>query len=112
MDLQQMVNGVGEALTVRRVFGDPYQENGLTIIPVAIVRGGAGGGEGQREAEGQGSGGGFGLMAKPEGVFVVSGTRVDWKPAVDVNRIVAGAQLVAIVALLTIRGIMKLRAKK
>lgn len=110
MDLQQMVDGVGDALTVRRVFGDPLQENGVTIIPVAKVRGGAGGGEGAREDEGQGSGGGFGLTATPEGVFVVSGTRVDWKPAVDVNRIVAGAQTVAVVALLMI--ILKMRARK
>lgn len=48
MDLQGLLNAVGEALTVGRVFGDPYQENGMTIIPVAYVRGGAGGGEGEQ----------------------------------------------------------------
>lgn len=109
MDLQHMVDGIGDALTVRRVFGDPYQHNGLTVIPVAKVRGGGGGGEGQRQEEGEGSGGGFGLTATPEGVFVISGDRVDWKPAVDVNRIVAGAQVVAVIALLAIRSILKLR---
>lgn len=111
MDLQGLLDGVGDALTVKKVFGDPYQENGMTILPVAHVRGGAGGGEGEQE-EGGGRGGGFGLTARPQGVFVISGTRVDWKPAVDVNRIVVGAQLVAGVALLTIRSLLKGRTRR
>jgi hypothetical protein len=36
---------------------------------------------------------------------------VTWRPAVDLNRIVLGGQVVAIVALLTIRAIVKARAK-
>jgi hypothetical protein len=36
---------------------------------------------------------------------------VSWRPAVDLNRIVLGGQIVAIVALLTIRAIVKARAK-
>lgn len=111
MDLKGLLDGVGDALTVKKVFGDPYQENGMTIIPVAYVRGGAGGGEGEQE-EGGGSGGGFGLTARPQGVFVISGTRVDWKPAVDVNRIVTGAQVVAVIALLTIRTMLKRRTRR
>jgi len=38
-----------DTLTVRRVFGEPYTANGVTIIPVAKVWGGAGGGAGQDE---------------------------------------------------------------
>jgi hypothetical protein len=30
---------------VRRVYGDPYERNGVTLIPAAQVAGGAGGGE-------------------------------------------------------------------
>jgi hypothetical protein len=36
---------------------------------------------------------------------------VTWRPSVDLNRIVLGGQIVAIVALLTIRAIVKARAK-
>jgi hypothetical protein len=36
---------------------------------------------------------------------------VTWRAAVDLNRIVLGAQVVAIVALLTIRATVKARAK-
>lgn len=110
MDLQRLLEGVGEALTERRVFGEAYQRDGVTVIPVASVRGGAGGGEGQRSEEGEGSGGGFGLVAKPEGVFVVTDTRVDWKPAVDVNRVILGAQIVAVLVMLAVRSIVRGRS--
>lgn len=109
MDLQQLVGGVSDALTVSRVFGEPYVKNGVTVIPVAEVRGGGGGGEGEEADHSGGMGGGFGLSARPAGVFVVSGNDAAWKPAIDVNRIVLGSQLLAIVALLTVRSIVKVR---
>lgn len=39
------------------------------------------------------------------------GTVFPWRPAVDLNRIVLGGQIVAVFALLTIRAIVKARAK-
>jgi hypothetical protein len=36
---------------------------------------------------------------------------VTWRPAVDLNKVILGAQVVAVVALLTIRGIVKARAR-
>ena len=76
-----------DAYTVRRVFGDPIEKDGVTVIPVAMVTGGGGGGSGP-EFEGsdaEGSGGGFGGMARPAGVFVVTADHVEWQPAVDVT---------------------------
>jgi len=32
---------------VKRVFGEPYEKNGVTVIPAARVQGGAGGGGGE-----------------------------------------------------------------
>ena len=37
---------------------------------------------------------------------------VRWRPAVDVNRVVLGGQLVVITALLTLRLYLKLRARR
>ncbi len=34
-----------------------------------------------------------------------------WRPAIDVNRIVLGGQIVAVATLLTIRSIVKARAR-
>ena len=110
-----------DAMTVDKVFGDPYQVDGVTVIPVARLRGGAGGGggggsgpesdtefEGESEIavestasrEGSGMGAGFGMMAAPAGVYQIRDQEVVWKPAVDVNRLIKGFQvLAAIVAI-------------
>lgn len=98
MDTQQILVGAQESLTARRVFGDPIQVEGTTLLPVAVVRGGGGGG-----GQGEHGGAGFGLQARPAGVFVVRNGSVTWRPAVDVNRIIMGGQLVAITALLVLR---------
>jgi uncharacterized spore protein YtfJ len=113
MDAQAVISGARDAMTVRQVYGEPYERNGLTVIPAAKIFGGAGGGDGQGpEGTGQGSGSGFGLMSRPVGAFVIKGDDVAWRPAVDVNRIILGAQAVAVVALLTLRSIVKARARR
>jgi uncharacterized spore protein YtfJ len=97
MNPHQVLAGAQDSLTARRVFGDPIQADGTTLIPVAVLRGGGGGGG--RADEG---GVGFGVSARPAGVFAVRDGHVKWRPAVDVNRVILGGQLVAITALLTI----------
>jgi uncharacterized spore protein YtfJ len=112
MEIQDVIGQARDALTVKRVFGEPYEKNGVTMIPVARVQGGAGGGGGEGPGgEGKGSGGGFGLSARPVGAFQLRGDELVWKPAIDPNRIILGAQIVAIVALLTIRTAIKARSK-
>jgi uncharacterized spore protein YtfJ len=112
MEAQDIIAQARDAMTVKQVFGEPYEKNGVTMIPVAKVQGGAGGGGGEApEGQGKGSGSGFGLSARPVGAFVLRGNEMTWRPAVDLNRIVLGAQIVAIFALLTIRAIVKARAR-
>jgi uncharacterized spore protein YtfJ len=112
MEVNDVITQARDTLTVKRVFGDPYEKNGVTVIPAAKVQGGAGGGDGEGpEGTGRGSGSGFGVNARPVGAFLVRGDEVVWRPAVDVNKIIIGAQIVAVVALLTLRTIVKVRAK-
>jgi uncharacterized spore protein YtfJ len=112
MEVQEVLAQARDAMTVKRVFGEPYEKNGVTVIPAARVQGGAGGGGGEGpEGQGRGSGTGFGLSARPVGAYLIRGDEVTWRPAVDLNRIVLGGQIVAIVAFLTIRTIVKARAK-
>jgi len=92
-----------DVLTVKRVFGEAYEAHGVTVIPVAAVRGGGGGGGGEDLQHQLGAGAGLGVVARPVGVFVVDAQGVRWKPAVDVTRIVLGGQLVAAVAILLVR---------
>jgi uncharacterized spore protein YtfJ len=112
MDVQTVITQAKDALSVKRVFGEPYEKNGTTVIPVAKIQGGAGGGVGEDASGAQkGSGTGFGMTARPVGAFVIRGDEMTWRPAVDVTRIILGGQIVAIAALLTIRSIVKARAK-
>jgi uncharacterized spore protein YtfJ len=112
MDVNELLQQSRDTITVSRVFGEAYDRNGTLVIPVATVRGGGGGGQGEDgggSGGGRGSGGGFGLAAKPAGVYVVDGSNVSWRPAVNVNRIVLGGQIVAVVALLVLRSIVRAR---
>jgi uncharacterized spore protein YtfJ len=101
-----------DAITVKRVYGEPYQHNGVTFIPAAAVRGGVGGGEGDPTQETPGGrGGGLGISARPVGAYQVKGDEVTWVPAADMTRIMITGQIVAIVALLVLRSIFKKRSK-
>jgi uncharacterized spore protein YtfJ len=97
-DIDAMLAGAREAMTVSRVFGEPIERGEVTIIPVAQVQGGGGGG-GDRE---QGAGGGFGLRTRPVGAFVIRGDSVEWKPSIDLGRALSALGLVS--AALLLRG--------
>ena len=104
MSALSRLDAVKDVMTVQRVFGEPTQVDGVTVMPVAVVRGGAGGGGGggstpDENEQGEGAGIGFGVNARPVGVFSVKDGAVTWQPAVDVTRIVLGSQLVALAAL-------------
>ncbi len=109
-NVSRVLEAARETITVKRVFGEAYEQGGITVIPAASVAGGGGGGGGEGEdtegKQGSGSGGGFGVRARPVGVYVVDGKRVCWRPAVDVNRIVRGVLVLVGVALVT-RGVVE-----
>lgn len=112
MDVQRLISEARDVITVKRVFGDPYEKDGVTIIPAATVQGGGGGGGGEGPADqGKGGGGGFGLSVRPAGAYVINNGEVTWQPAVDVNRVVAVGGAVAMVAFLMLRSIVRARAK-
>jgi uncharacterized spore protein YtfJ len=112
MDVQEVIGQARDALTIKRVFGEPYEKDGVTVIPAARVQGGAGAGGGEDpQGQGSGSGSGFAMNARPVGAFIIRDGELSWRPAVDVNRIILGGQLVAVVALLTVRAIIKARVK-
>ena len=110
--LDEVLDGARDAITVSRVFGEPYEKNGITLVPAAAVRGGAGAGEGEGpEDQGSGFGGGFGMTARPVGAYQIKGEQVTWVPAADTTRVLILAEIIAIVALLVVRSIMRSRSK-
>lgn len=87
MKLDELVSSTREALTVRRIYAEPFERDGLAVIAAASVRGGAGGGSGHDEKGQEGEGGGFGMTGRPAGAYVVQEGKVKWLPAVDPNRL-------------------------
>ncbi|HEX2027116.1 MAG TPA: spore germination protein GerW family protein [Nitriliruptorales bacterium] len=110
MQLNELVRNAQESISVRRVFGDPYEKDGVTLITAAKVSGGGGGGGGHDD-KAEGEGGGFGMGARPAGAYVVREGKVTWQPAVDVNKLFATLGAVMIAWMFTRVRIEKIRVK-
>ena len=114
MEVQDVIAQARDALTVKRVFGGAVREGRRDHHSRSQSPGRRwGGGSGEDpQGQGKGSGSGFAMTARPFGAFVLREGELSWRPAVDVNRIVLGGQVVIIVALLTVRTIIKAKAKR
>ncbi|TVR71171.1 MAG: sporulation protein [Sphaerobacteraceae bacterium] len=115
VNIEEILSRATDSMTVNRVFGEPIERDGATVIPVAKVSGGGGGGGGKaKDEERDGSGGGFGVNAEPVGAYLISDGKLSWHPAtkaVDVTRIVISSNLVAIALLLVLRSIFVSRKR-
>ena len=103
MNAHEVLTEAQNVLTARRVFGDPIEIGGTTILPVATVAGGGGGG--QKGVEGTGVG--FGVGARAAGVYVIRDGKVSWRPALNLNLVILGGQLVALVTILSLRSVLR-----
>jgi uncharacterized spore protein YtfJ len=113
MSAVDVLDKVRLSLSASTVIGEPVVADGLTVIPVTRIYGGGGGGGGQPAGPGSDAGGaGFGLTARPVGVFVLREGTVRWQPSIDVNRVILGGQVVAVVALLVLRTFLKSRPRR
>jgi uncharacterized spore protein YtfJ len=113
MEVQEILARATDAARVQRVFGEPIERDGVVVVPVALLRGGAGGGSGsgpRADDTGEGSGAGYGFVARPAGVYVIKDGDAHWRPALDVGRVILGGQAVAVVALLVLRSLLSRRS--
>jgi hypothetical protein len=101
--LQRLADRVRE----NQVFGPVVERNGVTVVPVASVRGGGGiGGRGRRGADQ--ANGGFGFTGRPAGAWIVDADgKVSWQPALDVTRIALVGQLVTAAALVLLAVVLR-----
>lgn len=169
-DADRLATAANEIFTVRRVFGEAYERDGMTVVPVAKVWAATGMGQGDGEGGGEmphgahvrgwwrdaqrtwrpvhdedapdegasddtasdqpsghggaesstgapggyggghGGGGGYGVRVKPVGVYVIDAGGVHWRPAVDLNRVVLGGQVVAATAVTALAGALAVKA--
>ena len=82
--IERLAELIGAKAGVRTVFGEPVQQGGVTVIPVARVRWGFGGGGGRSEAAADGpasgSGGGGGVAADPIGYVEIGSDGATFRP--------------------------------
>ncbi len=125
MNVDEVLGQARDAMSVKRVFGDPIEKNGVMIIPVARVMGGAGAGTGPNEGRqgtgdeasdepgasgksaGTQSGVGFGAMAGPAGAYVIKGDQVKWQPAISIERMAIIGGFIAVPVLLILRSMLR-----
>ena len=102
--VERMAERVGAKASIKTVFGDPIERDGITIIPVAKVRWGFGGGAGSGPVPvgpgragdagtigasdisqgGSGSGGGGGVAADPIGYLEIGPDGATFRPIAPV----------------------------
>ncbi|MFB6152456.1 MAG: spore germination protein GerW family protein [Haloarculaceae archaeon] len=106
--LRGALTGIGDSASVDRVYGDPIEVDGKTVVPVARVAYGFGGGYGSGDGRGdrsdgdgvvdgdyegadsgEGGGGGGGVRVKPAGVLDITETDTRFVPLGDRRKTVA-----------------------
>ena len=104
MNVDEMLQGARDTMTVSRVYGEPIERNGVTLIPAAEVMGGGGGGGATRRTTAAVDSG-----SAPDrwGRGSSAATRCTWEPAVDATKIALRGMLVAIVFLFVVRSVVK-----
>ncbi len=124
--LSKLVEALGGTASAQAVFGTPVEKDGVTIVPVATVRYGAGGG-GRRPgrdkhdaggADQVGYGHGGGVQAGPVGYIELHGAEASFKRIADPVRPMAvallfplvGAISFSLVALVSVQVAKALRA--
>jgi uncharacterized spore protein YtfJ len=105
--LSKLVEALGGTASAQAVFGTPIEKDGVTIVPVASVRYGAGGGGGHRgpgpkkresgDPNQVGYGHGGGVQAAPVGYIELRGGEARYRRIADPARPMAVALLFPLV---------------
>jgi uncharacterized spore protein YtfJ len=90
---ERLAEKLGLSASAKTVFAEPIERDGVTVVPVARVRGGFGGNSGMSEL-GENGGGGGGFGASPLGYIEIKDGQTSFKriadPAALVPLVVAG----------------------
>ncbi len=90
MKLREALDSIVPDPAAVQVYGQPYETvDGVTVVPVAKVRGRTKPNEGDADLR---------LSAKPAGVFVIKDGKATWVPALDSTRIALMGELIGLVA--------------
>jgi uncharacterized spore protein YtfJ len=87
--VHEIADRLGASASAKLAYGEPIQQDGRTVIPVAKVRYGFGGGGGKGHKSDEGGGGGGGLVAQPVGVIEISAEGTRFIEFFDTRKIVS-----------------------
>ncbi len=105
--LERLAEKVGMSAKVTRIFGEPVERDGVTVIPVSKVMYGFGGGAGTKANE-EGSGGGGGVNISPLGYIEINQGATRFRTILDPQIIMGMVAIGGFFALLTVRSISKI----
>jgi len=89
---EKLAEKLGAVAQATRIFGEPVERDGVTVIPVATARLGLGGGGGKRGlASHGGMGGGGGVIIQPAGYIEIKGGEARYRPIIDFKMAVGAA---------------------
>jgi uncharacterized spore protein YtfJ len=113
--VHMLAERVGLRAGTHAIFGDPVENDGVTVIPVGKVRFGFGGGSGRGIEEGsetgeigEGSGGGGGAMASPLGFIEIRDGRAEFRRTHDPASAVPVILAAGATAWIVLRGVRKI----
>ncbi len=96
MNAKELLEELGDSLattaSVKAVFGEPIQQNGKTVVPIAKVAYGFGAGSGQGDKSGkhgEGGGGGGGVRAFPAGALEITSAGTRFIPFMNARSLIA-----------------------
>jgi uncharacterized spore protein YtfJ len=107
MNPERTLRRARRLFSAKRVYAEPVERDGVTLVPAARIFGGAGGGAGEERDGRTGGGTGFGVIARPVGAWVVRDGNAEWKPArparrFDLNNVPPGAPAIALLILIAL----------
>lgn len=108
--VQQLAEKLGGAANATRIYGEPVERDGVTVIPVAKAMYGFGGGAGTKAGE-EGSGGGGGMALTPMGYIEIKEGSTKFRSIRDPQTLVKLFAISGVFVLLTARSITKIFKK-
>jgi uncharacterized spore protein YtfJ len=108
MNIDDVLSQAGDQVGVHRVFGEPIERDGVTVVPVAVVMGGGGGGSGPDPSGNVGVGAGFGVWARAIGAYEIRDGHLRFVPAVDV----VAVGMLGLAVIRTVGGALRRRRRR
>ncbi|WP_162054241.1 GerW family sporulation protein [Pontibacter pamirensis] len=108
--VERIAEKLGGAANAARIYGEPVERNGFTVIPVSKAVYGFGGGAGMKTGE-EGSGGGGGMVLTPVGYIEISEGSTRFRSIKDPQTIIKIFAISGVLVMLTARSITKIFRK-